>query len=475
MYRQIMYTLPSKEATVQVNKVSQKDLILKILSFSSPIVLANIINMISIFYAIYLLSRLDKIQMAASALGLNTYLAISMTIISAATGISILIGGLNQETDKQKVNAIINNAAFVFMLLAVVLFVIVWHLDIALTLLNQPAELIPIVKTFFHYAALILIPITINTILFQSLIGLGKATVCFVLSVMRMLITVALCHLFIFGSFNTHPYGLAGVALAILTSNILIILPGFGYCLLNSNLSTLFKPAISKLSLQYCKSIILLGLPIGLQVSGEYLALNFATYLFGLLGITALSAIQATYPFRAMLSIIIFGLSQGLSVNLAGANKSHAYSLIKRIMTASRHLLLLILLPIACIMILFAKKITLLIWGDASGFNDQVIMLSARLLQITAIIMLFDGIRTLYGAGLRGLEDATTPMRIGFTALWLIALPLAYIFGITWPKGPEWLSIGFGIGILIGAFIIYKKYKLRENDIIRTQLKDQLQ
>jgi MATE family multidrug resistance protein len=78
--------------------------------------------------------------------------------------------------------------------------------------------------------------------------------------------------------------------------------------------------------------------------------------------------------------------------------------------------------------------------------DTAVIALSADLLIVAAFFQISDGVQVVGLGSLRGLSDVKIPTFVTMVAYWFIAMPVAYVLGITLEMG----SVGIWIGLLIG-------------------------
>ena len=59
---------------------------------------------------------------------------------------------------------------------------------------------------------------------------------------------------------------------------------------------------------------------------------------------------------------------------------------------------------------------------------------------------------------LRGLKDNVWPTVVSLVAYWIIALPAAYLIGVTADLGPVGVWIGYGVGLLVPAVLLPLRY-----------------
>ena len=78
--------------------------------------------------------------------------------------------------------------------------------------------------------------------------------------------------------------------------------------------------------------------------------------------------------------------------------------------------------------------------------NQEVIIISAKLLLVAAVFQISDGIQVVVLGALRGLQDVKIPMYITFVAYWIVGFPISYYLGIY----TNLKAVGVWIGLLAG-------------------------
>jgi len=98
------------------------------------------------------------------------------------------------------------------------------------------------------------------------------------------------------------------------------------------------------------------------------------------------------------------------------------------------------------------------VYLETVHYNNVIIDLTRSLLAITAISLFFDGTRNVLSGVYRGLQQTKMPMLLSTSALWLISIPLAYLFGFVFGYGARGIRLGFTIGITIGCLMLLSRW-----------------
>ena len=83
-----------------------------------------------------------------------------------------------------------------------------------------------------------------------------------------------------------------------------------------------------------------------------------------------------------------------------------------------------------------------------------MIQLGATFFVIIGLMQVADGLQSTALGALRGLGDTRLPMLATLVAYWLIALPLAYLVGVTFGLGAAGIWIGYGAGLFVAALYL---------------------
>jgi MATE family multidrug resistance protein len=431
----------------------------KVTIFALPISAGALLNMIASFGSMMMVANLGQAPLAAGALAVSTFLTIMTVVGTIFYAVGILIShGRGQGKSAAEIGEIVKNGFWLAVLLMLPAALILWHADKILLLLKQDPQLVALTHGYFHYAALLMVPFLCGSVMVQFFAGTGNPKFTLMTSAISLPAILLLAYGFILGNFGLPQLGLAGVTCAsfivqsIVCMSILIYMcwgkKPRQYRIFSGN----FLP-----DWPLCKTIFLLGLPIGIQFGAELAAIAASTYFMGYFGVTALAASQISGQYSLLVVMIILGLSQALSVLSSEAYGKNNMPLVKQYLIASIYILL-IFFAIVFLFFLFMPK--MLIHFYAGNLTDPVLIASAiTFFAIAGITLLIDGVRNLFSGALRGLHDSKAPMHIGVICLWAVSLPASYLVGLTFNGGPVGLRIGFISGFLLAVLLLWARMR----------------
>jgi len=201
------------------------------------------------------------------------------------------------------------------------------------------------------------------------------------------------------------------------------------------------------------KSLLKLGLPIGVTYFAESSAFSLIALLIAEFGSAQMAAHQIALNFTSLVFMVPLSLGLALLTRVG-------QSLGARDATLARYQAWVGVAVGLVFATLSAAGIALLARPIASAYTSDatVIALAAQLLLLAAIFQLSDATQVITSCAIRGYKVTRSPMVIHLTAFWVFALPLGYVLGIA----PSWLpwrpeqpmaAQGFWIALILGLTI----------------------
>lgn len=447
-----------------------KQYINNIIKYALPISATNLISMAGLFFTTMMLSKLGHTELAALSIANTCYMTISAFLNTCLYSTSILIGQHHVAGEKNEVASLVWNSIWLSILLALIGTALIWPMDKFLLLIGQSPKLVSYTTEYFHYAALTMIPAMLSGALGQIYNGLGRPFVSSVFVMIRLPLTVYFCYELILGHYHM---GLAGATLGLLIALVILLFMGIIYARFSNLWAYFLIKSVKYWDWQKIKHIFDIGIHIGLQFLGELSALSAGTFLMGYLGSVALASSQITAQYSVLIIMIIIGISQALSIRISEVCGMEKYNDIQHYTQAALLLTIGIILFFGFVYLLIPQSMVDVFIDTQDAKNTRLIQLTHWLMALSIPILLIDTVKNIYTSALRGLKNSKTPMLIGNACLWFISLPACYVIGIYWHQGPVGLRIGFGLGYIVAAIVLWRYFgQYREAFVANAQSAD---
>lgn len=198
-----------------------------------------------------------------------------------------------------------------------------------------------------------------------------------------------------------------------------------------------------------------LGYAAGASMGTENAAFSIMQLMAGTMGALALGSYTIAFNVFAVSFMAAVGISTATAVRVGfyyGQRDRHQMEVAGwiglgfnlAVMTVLGGLLMVVGEPIASI------------YGD----NGELIVLAAGLIGFIGLVLPFDTAQTVVAGGLRGMGETWVPTGFHVISYFLIMLPLAWLFGLHWERGPQGLLEAFLIASLFSAAVISLRFRV---------------
>jgi len=208
------------------------------------------------------------------------------------------------------------------------------------------------------------------------------------------------------------------------------------------------------------RSLLKMGLPIGVTYFAETSAFALIALLVARFGSTQVAAHQIALNFTSLIFMVPLSLSTAVLTRVGqalGAGQPEAARFRAWVGVGSG-------LGFA---VLSAAGIALLRTPIASLYTEDVavVALAAQLLFLAAVFQLSDAAQVVTAGAIRGYKITRAPMWVQMVAFWVVSLPLGYLLGIAPDAAPAWLaalpgypaqpmqSAGFWLALVFGLTV----------------------
>ncbi|MDI1244277.1 MAG: MATE family efflux transporter, partial [Rhodoferax sp.] len=177
------------------------------------------------------------------------------------------------------------------------------------------------------------------------------------------------------------------------------------------------------------RSLLKLGLPIGVTYFAEASAFSLISLLIAVFGSTQMAAHQIALNFTSLVFMVPLSLGLALLTRVGQSLGAGEPVLARYQAWVGVALGLGFAVLSATLMALFSRQI-----ASAYTSDTAVIALTAQLLMLAALFQLSDATQVVTSCAIRGYKVTRAPMAIHLTAVWVFSLPLGYVLGLA----PAW-------------------------------------
>ncbi len=323
--------------------------------------------------------------------------------------------------------------------------------DAIVRLAGMPPEIQEIAENFIRIFSLVLLPTYVMIITGGVLRASGRVRIAMINSFLASLINVVGDLVLGFGWGPIPALGYLGIAWATAIGTTLGMVLNLVYVFQGAARIT-GRSLISPIS-PCIMNLLKIGIPTVLQQTAWNVGTLVVYFLVGQIQggeITALAAMTAGIRIEAIVFLPIFALNMASAVltgsRIGAGDISGARSGAK----ASAVLCLLIILIPSAVIFLFAPVLSGWLTEDYS-----VLVEMTRYLRINMIGMPFLAVGICLAGALQGAGDTYASMRIIFTGMWFLRIPLILFVIYYINSGAEgiWWAMAFSIIIMCGLFV----------------------
>ncbi|MCD6039575.1 MAG: efflux family protein [Gammaproteobacteria bacterium] len=433
----------------------------KIMQLALPMVGTQFVIVGSGFLCMTMLSKLGHLVLAASALIFSVSLTLMVVSISLLFSLSILIGQAYGRQDDREVGSLWQQGWLLSFIISLPCLLIYWYIDSILIFFGQDPHAVAIVKVFFRASIWGIVPLLLGICNQQLCYGVHKQRLDMLANGIGVIVLLFFARTLIFGKLGMPPLGVAGFgyAQAIECLFYFLFTTACLYKLKYFKKFNLFQLRLSQ-TWDVLKNIIRIGWPISLQMNGEMLSFFISTVFVGWLGTVPLAAFQVMMQYEVLSVIPVFAISQACGVLISQAVGSRQFNDIKKLSHGSLYITVLLCGLIGMAFIVFPKTLISFYLDIHDPKNAKVLHLAILLFAIMALSQLLDGIRNVLLGSLRGLLDTRFAMLAGLLTIWLVSVPLGYLFAFPFKGGAVGAMLGWTVGMLISISIFVYRWRV---------------
>jgi MATE family multidrug resistance protein len=412
-------------------------------------------------------SRFSTLDLAAMALGVSVYVSIFVGLSGVVQALLPRIGQLYGGGRMAAIGPEVKQGIWLAVFLSVIGCIALFFSPLFLTLAHASPALIVKATLYLKIQALAL-PATLGFRVYTSLnTAIGRPKMVMLIQVLALCGKLPLNALFIFGGLGLPAFGGPGCAIATTILSWLMLLTGIlamrrlhYYRQLH-----LFDHGFPPPRWKAQRSLLKLGIPIGMSYFIEVTAFTCMAVFIARLGATAVASHQITANVGTVLYMLpqsIAGATGTLVAQAIGARSAHAA---RRIAYAGIRLAAIASVLLG-VVVWFTRA-----WIIRAYTPDPVTIAAAMpLFLFIAFYQLFDSVQVTTAYVLRAYKVAVIPTVMYAVSLWGVGISIGYVlglnpFGIAPPalQGAAgfWLGNSISLGLVAAGLLAYMRHVQR--------------
>jgi len=424
-----------------------------------PLIASEVIYALNGFIATIMVAHLGKEQLAANALVWEMHIAMALFFIGILCSVSIMVAQSFGAKDNHSISVCFKQGLIMALIFAPFMMLAMWFAPVVLVWTKQDPVIIGYATPFFRSLIWPMLPLNIIVVMHQFLIGINKTRIVMLTSILTVPIEIFFYYAFLFGKFGMPKSGLAGIGYGLAAAYFLVALSLLYYI----NFSKHFKiyHLFHKWWLVNRKILLELlrvGLPLGFIFCVEVALFAAVAIMMGLLSTTALAAYQIAYQYMMIALVIIFALTQTVTVRIGNEVGRNNRAALKLTAMVNMGIALGLMLPFSIFYITFPQLAISLDMGTHTANLQDLVKEASIFLSMAGVLILVECLRLISLGSLRGLKDTRFPMFVSVLGFWCIAFPCAYLFAFKFKFGGTGIWWGTIIGLFIAGVILFTRF-----------------
>lgn len=436
------------------------------ITLAYPVMLSQMGHILVAVADSMMVGRLGTVPLASVSFANSIFSIVMLFGIGVSYGITPLVAAADGANDKRSAAKLLKHGVLLNTLLGVVLVAAGLMLAQTLKYLDQDPEVLIGALPYFYTLVFSLFPLMVFQAFRQFAEGLSMTRQAMFISVSGNLLNVFFNYGLIYGNLGMPALGLVGAGWASLIARAIMAMAMVVFVLSYGKLHR-YLALWSKIKIQasILRNILSIGIPSGMQYIFEIGAFSMAAVMVGWIGAEALAAHQIALNLSAITYMIATGISAAGAIRTGNQLGRKDYPTLRRAgMTC---------FAMAAVMMAFfgagfiVGNTYLPTWYIQ---NPDVIQMAGSLLIVAAFFQISDGVQAVGLGVLRGIADVKVPTLVTLFAYWLMAIPLAYLFGIYL----DWGAVGIWVALLVGLTLaavlhLVRFHRLTNQLIIKNQ------
>ncbi|MFW5946877.1 MAG: MATE family efflux transporter [Gemmatimonadota bacterium] len=402
-----------------------------------------------------MVGRVSAAALAAVALGNIYFFAVAIFGMGVLFALDPVVSQAVGARDDAAIARAVQRGLVMAATLAVLALIPLVPARPAITLLRQPADVVPLAAGYVHAATPGILAFFAFIVLRQTLQAMDRVRPIVIAIVAANLVNVLVNWLLVFGHWGFPALGPVGTGWASTFSRwtMLLILIGLTARRLGPYLRPAGRVVLRPRPLW---RMLRLGAPIGAQFQLEMGAFAVVALMMGWLGTAQMAGHQVAINLASLTFMVPVGIAQAGAVRVGQAvgrdDPGGARVAVKAALLAGAAFMA----GAGLVFLTFPGALTHLYTEE-----PEVVAVAVALIPIAGVFQVADGLQAVAAGLLRGVGDTTAPFVANLMAFWMIGMPLGVYLGFRTPAGPVGLWWGLVVGLGLVALFLVLRVRVR--------------
>ncbi len=411
-------------------------------------ILVGQVGMIVVGFADNIMVGRYSTQALASASFVNgVFNTAIFACIGFSYGLTPLVGALFSQKRHREIGGLVRGGLVVNILFALLVSLLMGVLYLNVDRLDQPEELLPIIRPYFRLYLAGIVPLAIFQVFAQWSWGIKNTSMPMWIILGSNVLNIIGNWLLIYGHWGCPELGLQGAGISTLSVRWLsaIVIAGIFFMRhRNRDYSDGFKD--TRLTWERVKRINVTSWPVSLQSTMESASFSVVALMAGWLGALELASFQILIVLSTLGFCIYYSIGSAIAVLVANETGLGNRAGTRRVAFAGYHIMLL--LVVMASLLIFSLNRHLI---EAFTEDEAVITLTSTLIFPLLLYQVGDATQITFANALRGTSNVMPMLWIAFVSYVVIGIPASYILGFTTGMGLYGLILSFSVSLFVAA------------------------
>jgi multidrug resistance protein, MATE family len=434
------------------------------LTLAWPLILSNLTMTLISATDVVLLGRLGARELAASALGLNLNMAMtifSLGLVYAASPLMAAEIG-RRFNSVRDVRRTFRQSVWAIVTLVLPLWLILWQTEAIMLAFGQQPGLAKGAGQFIHGYMWSMLPFLLFQAMRSFVSALERPGWVLGVSLVGILLNALICWTLIFGKFGFPALGLFGAGIG---TTIVWTLMAFGLAVVIMTdkqfrryrvFGNFWRPDWARY-----RAVWKLGLPIAFTLGFEGSVFAAAVWLMGLINAESVAAHTIALQIASMTFMVPMGIAQAGSIRIGLGYGRKDAAAIHRAGWSAFAMGVGFMAVMALTLLIFPEQLIGIFIDRSLPENAAVVAIASSFLIVAAVFQIADGAQVVSAGMLRGLQDTTVPMIMAGVGYWGIGIGIGSLLAFKFGMQGVGIWIGLAVGLAVVSVLLLTRWMAR--------------